>query len=87
MGKLILHVVPRARRTEVVGMHGEAVKVRVAAAPVDGAANEELVRFLAERLGVPRSAIAIAAGDTSRRKRVLIEGVETAHALRLLENP
>ena len=68
-------------------MHGEAVKVRVAAAPVDGAANEELVRFLAERLGVPRSAIAIAAGDTSRRKRVLIEGVETAHALRLLENP
>ena len=87
MGKLILHVVPRARRTEVVGMHGEAVKVRVAAAPVDGAANEELVRFLAERLGVPRSAIAIAAGDTSRRKRVIIEGVETAHVLHLLENP
>ena len=44
-------------------------------------------RFLAERLGVRRSAIAIAAGDTSRRKRVIIEGVETAHALRLLENP
>ena len=87
MGKLILHVVPRARRTEVVGMHGEAVKVRVAAAPVDGAANEELVRFLAERLGVPRSAISIAAGDTSRRKRVIIEGVDTTHAMRLLESP
>jgi len=86
-GVLIVHVVPRATRTEVVGMHGDALRVRVAAPPVDGAANEELVRFLAERLGVPRSAIAIAAGDTSRRKRVLIEGVETAHALRLLENP
>jgi len=54
---------------------------------VEGAANEEVVRFRAERLGVRRRAIAMAAGDTSRRKRVIIEGVEPAHALRLLENP
>ena len=86
-GVLIVHVVPRARRSEVVGMHGDAVKIRLAAPPADGAANEELVRFLAERLGVPRSAISIAAGDTSRRKRVIIEGVDTTHAMRLLESP
>jgi len=84
---LLVHVVPRASRTEIVGKHGDAVRIRVAAPPADGAANEELVRFLAERLGVRRSAISIAAGDTSRRKRVIIEGVETAHALHLLENP
>ena len=84
---LTLHVVPRARRSEVAGRHGDALKIRLAAPPVDGAANEELVRFLVERLSVPRSAISIAAGDTGRRKRVIIEGIETADALHLLENP
>jgi len=84
---LTLHVVPRARRSEVAGRHGDALEIRLAAPPVDGAANEELVRFLAERLSVPRSAISIAAGDTGRRKRVIIEGIETADALHLLENP
>jgi uncharacterized protein (TIGR00251 family) len=56
-------------------MHGDAVKVRLAAPPVDGAANEELVRFVAERLGVPRAAVRIAAGATSRRKMVEVDGV------------
>ena len=87
LAALLVHVVPRASRTEIVGKHGDAVRIRVAAPPADGAANEELVRFLAERLGVRRSAISIAAGDTSRRKRVIIEGVETAHVLHLLESP
>ena len=87
MGKLILHVVPRASRTEVVGMHGDAVKLRLAAPPVEGAANAELVRFPAERLGVPRAAVTIAAGHAGPRKTVTIEGVETAAAVRLLENP
>ena len=85
--RLRLHVQPRASRSELGGRHGNAIKVRLTAPPVDGAANEELVRFLAERLGVLRSAISIAAGDTSRRKRVIIEGVDTAHAMRLLEGP
>ena len=49
--RLIVHVQPRAKRSEVVGRHGDAIKVRLAAPPVDGAANEELVRFLAEALG------------------------------------
>ncbi|PYO68049.1 MAG: hypothetical protein DMD71_06600 [Gemmatimonadetes bacterium] len=68
-------------------MHGDAVKLRLAAPPVEGAANAELVRFLAERLGVPRAAVTIAAGHAGRRKTVTIEGVETAAAVRLLENP
>ena len=72
---LVVHVVPRARRTEVSGWHGDAIKIRVAATPVDGAANAELVRFVAERVGVPRRAVSIASGATARRKTVSVEGV------------
>ena len=80
-----MHVVPRARATIVVGRHGDALQIRLAAPPVDGAANDELVRFLAEQLGVPRTAVTIAAGHTGRRKTVKITGIETAAALRALE--
>lgn len=73
--RVAVHVQPRARRTEAAGMHGDAVKVRLAAPPVDGAANEELVRFVAERLGVPRAAVRITAGAASRRKVVEVDGV------------
>ena len=82
---LVVHVVPRARTTAVSGRHGDALKIRLAAPPVNGAANDELVRFLAEQLGVPRNAVTIAAGHTSRRKTVKITGIETAAALRALE--
>ncbi|MGH7529783.1 MAG: DUF167 domain-containing protein [Gemmatimonadales bacterium] len=82
--RLTVHVVPRAAETAVAGRHGDAVRIRVAAAPADGAANDELVRFLAERLGVPRRAVAIAAGDTSRRKRLTIDGLDSAEVLRRL---
>ncbi|HYT64157.1 MAG TPA: DUF167 domain-containing protein, partial [Gemmatimonadales bacterium] len=83
--RLVVHVVPRAARTAVAGRHGDAVKIRIAAAPVDGAANDELIRFLAERLRISRTAIEITAGHTSRRKNITITGMETATVLRLLE--
>ncbi len=79
-----MHVAPRARRTEVAGRHGDAIRVRIAAAPVDGAANAELARFLAERLGVPRGAVAIVSGAGGRRKTVEIAGLETDAAIRTL---
>lgn len=71
----MVHVQPRAKRSEVAGRHGDALKVRLQAPPVDGAANEELVRFLAESLGVARRAVTITGGLTSRRKTVEIEGL------------
>ena len=82
--RLTLHVQPRARRTEVAGLHGDAVKVRVAAPPADGAANAELVRFVAERLGVPRSAVRVAAGAGARRKVIEVDGVSEAAARGML---
>jgi len=67
-----VHAQPRAARTAVAGMHGDAVKIRLHAAPVDGAANEELVRFVAARLDVPRRDVDIVGGATSRSKRVRV---------------
>jgi hypothetical protein len=72
---LTIHVQPRASRTEVAGWHGDAVKIRLAAPPVDGAANDALTAFLADRLAVPRSAVSLLGGATSRRKRVRIDGL------------
>jgi uncharacterized protein (TIGR00251 family) len=73
-----VHVQPRASRSEVVGMHGTALKVRLHAPPIDGAANEALVLLLAERLGVPRRAVRIVAGATARAKTVEIDGTTEA---------
>lgn len=76
-GTLIrLLVQPRASRNEVVGLHGDEVRVRLAAPPVDGAANDALTRFLAAALDHPRSRIRVRAGHASRRKTVLVEGLE-----------
>ncbi|HEX2864908.1 MAG TPA: DUF167 domain-containing protein [Deinococcales bacterium] len=66
--RVSLWVQPGAKRSELAGRHDGLVKVRLAAKPVDGAANEELVRFLAATLGVPRSAVVIASGHAARRK-------------------
>lgn len=80
---LTIVVQPRAARTEVVGPYGDGLKVRIHAPPVDGAANEELVRFLARRLRVAPSAVAIVGGAGSRRKRVAVTG-GPAHPLNVL---
>jgi uncharacterized protein len=80
----LVHLVPRAKTTEVVGRYGDAIRIRVAAPPVEGAANAELVRFLAERLGVARSAVTIVRGQHARRKAIAIQGVDAATAERLL---
>jgi len=77
---LLLSVSPRASRTEVAGVADGRLRVRVAAPPVDGAANEELVRFLARALGVPQRAVTVTAGAGGRRKTVEIRGVTAAAA-------
>lgn len=78
--ELRLHVQPRASKTGFQGEHDGRLKVRLAAPPVDGAANEELVRFLADVFRVQRRQIALLSGETSKRKRVRIDGVDVASA-------
>lgn len=70
-----VRVVPRASHSEIVGEHSGALRVRVAAPPVDGAANEELIRLLSRTLGVSRSAIEIRSGLTAKLKVVRVTGL------------
>jgi len=74
---LALHK-PGARKTEVAGLHGEALKIRLAAPPVDGKANAALLAFLAQACGVPKSAVSLLSGETSRSKRVRIVGADAS---------
>jgi uncharacterized protein (TIGR00251 family) len=74
--RLRVRVQPRASRTECTGLVGHELKIRVAAPPVDGAANDALVRFLAALLGVPRSAVMLVAGVSSRSKVFEVRGAD-----------
>jgi uncharacterized protein (TIGR00251 family) len=84
MARLTVKVHPRARRSALAGRIGDAWKLTLAAPPVDGKANDECVRFLAEWAGVPRSRVRIVMGLTSRVKVVEIEGVAQEDLERLL---
>ncbi len=83
-----VRVIPRAQKNAIQGEIGDALKVRLCAPPVDGAANAALVEFLAEKAGVPRSRVRIVAGATGRNKRVAIDGIAPdAAEARLLGKP
>ena len=77
---LKLRIVPNARRSEVVGAHGDAIKVKVQAPPVDGKANEALCEFLAEQLQIPARSIEIVGGEKSRDKVVAVADMDLAIA-------
>lgn len=69
---LVIHAQPGARVTAFAGLHGDALKVRVAAAAQDGRANQELCRFLAREFSVPLSAVTLVSGESARQKRLRI---------------
>jgi len=82
--ELQIRAQPGARRTEVQGLHGDALKIRLQARAVEGAANEALLDFLAEAMQVPGKRCVLVSGATSRQKRVRIESPDRAHAERVL---
>lgn len=84
---LSIKAVPNASRSEIVGWMGDTLKVRLKAPPVDGKANVELCRFLAEILDLPKSAVTIATGGSSRGKRVRIEGLSLEEVHRQITRP
>jgi len=77
-------VSPRASKSEVMGVYDGALKVRITAAPVDGAANEKLITTLARFFSAPKSSISIARGEASRRKTVYLKGMSVAKALEVI---
>ena len=85
--RLRVHVVPRASKTEVCGMQGDALKVRLQAPPVDGKANAALCAFVAEAAGLPKRAVSVAAGETSRDKTLFAAGADPAALAAALQPP
>jgi uncharacterized protein (TIGR00251 family) len=79
-----VHAKPRAKKSRIVGPRGEAVEVALAAPPVDGAANEELLRVLAKTLGVAKQSIQLVRGETSHKKLVAVAGLAAPELLALL---
>jgi uncharacterized protein len=85
--RIMVQVAPNAKRTEVMGVMEDAVKIRLQAQPIEGQANDALVRFLAAKLKVPRTAVKITHGQTSKRKVVEIRaaGLDEAQLVQLLD--
>jgi uncharacterized protein (TIGR00251 family) len=83
--RLRLRVSPGARRTELVGRYGDGWKVRVAAPPEGGHANDAVLDLLSERLGLPRRALSIVSGRSAREKVVEMSGIDLAETERRLE--
>ena len=79
-----VYVAPRSSASKVVGEHNGALKVALTAPPVEGAANKALVELLSKLLGVPKGAVSIVSGETSRNKTVRVDGVAVDEAARLL---
>ena len=75
MGKIVVYCQPGAKQTQCVGLHDGKPKIQLKAPPVDGAANKALIAFLAERCGVPKSAVTIELGASGRTKRVEVAGL------------
>jgi uncharacterized protein (TIGR00251 family) len=75
---LRIQVQPQASRDEVVGAHGDFLKVKITAAPVAGAANKHLLKFLAKKLKIPQSQLSLKSGATSKKKSISIEGISGA---------
>lgn len=83
---MAVRVVPRAGRSAIAGVRGEALLVRLAAAPVDGAANDALIAFLAEVFTRPRRDITLVSGHASRDKRIAIAGLSKAQVAARLDD-
>jgi hypothetical protein len=82
---LSLYVQPRSGRNAIVGLHGDAVKLRLNAPPVDGKANKAVIAFFAKSLKIPKSAVIIRSGLQSRMKKILLTGVDEERLRNLIE--
>jgi uncharacterized protein (TIGR00251 family) len=82
----LIHAQPKASHTEFAGRHGDALKIRIAAQPAGGAANEELRRFLAERFRLPLAQVQLLSGVHSRHKRMLLKSIRLEQVRGALNN-
>jgi uncharacterized protein len=85
MAQILVRVIPRARKTEISAVRDNAIVVRVAAPPVEGAANDALVEFFADAFAIPRRAVRILSGERGRQKRIELAGVTDAAVRTLVD--
>lgn len=81
---LNVHIQPRASKSECVGVHGKALKIRITAPPIEGLANEALCGFLAKALRIPKKSVVIRSGYEARHKRILLKGVSSEQVKKTL---
>lgn len=82
---LCIHMQPKASRTRIAGLHGDAVKLCITSPPVDGKANAAVILFLAKLFKIPKAAVTLASGEASRDKRLILAGISTAQAEAVLQ--
>lgn len=82
---LSLYVQPKAGKNAIVGLHDDAIKLRLTAPPVDGKANKAVIAFWAKALKIPKSAVTIKSGLQSRMKKILLNGADEEQVRRLVE--
>jgi uncharacterized protein (TIGR00251 family) len=85
--RLEVYIQPRAAKTELAGMHGNSIKIRIAAPPVDNAANYALIEFIAERVGIAKRCVRLVSGATSRKKVLEIDDVSADRVSAALITP
>jgi uncharacterized protein (TIGR00251 family) len=81
---LFLHVQPKSSINRIAGLHGQAIKLCITAPPVDGKANEAIIRFIARLLKIPRANVALGSGETSRGKRLVLTGIQATEVEAIL---
>lgn len=77
---LFIHVQPKSSRTRIAGLHGDALKLCITAPPVDGKANAAVIGFFAKLFKIPKAAVTLASGETSRDKRLVLTGISAGQA-------
>jgi len=82
---LSIHVQPKASRTRIAGLHGDAIKLCITSPPVDGKANAAVIQFIAKLFKIPRAAVTLASGEASRDKRLILAGISMAQAEAVLQ--
>jgi len=80
--RIAVHIMPNAKKSEVIGLHDDALKIRLQAQPIEGKANDALIRYLADRLGVPKTSVTITHGHTNKRKILEVRTQLTVEAVR-----
>jgi uncharacterized protein (TIGR00251 family) len=85
--RIAVQITPNAKKTEVVGVHDDALKLKLQAQPIEGRANEALVKFLSSQLSVPKSAVVITHGHTNKRKLVEVKGALTPEEVQRVLGP